>query len=35
VVKIFQEMPDEIFQELREAIGAQGNPLAHQAGAKA
>jgi putative nucleotidyltransferase with HDIG domain len=34
VVKIFQEMPDEIFEELRQAISGQNNPLAHQAGAK-
>lgn len=35
VVKVFQEMPDEIFEELRQAISGQNNPLAHQAGAKA
>lgn len=34
VVKVFQEMPDEIFEELRQAISGQNNPLAHQAGAK-
>jgi len=34
VVAVFQQMPDEIFEELRQAISGQGNPLAHQAGAK-
>jgi putative nucleotidyltransferase with HDIG domain len=35
VVAIFQEMPDAIFDELRQAIGAQVDPLARQSGAKA
>jgi response regulator RpfG family c-di-GMP phosphodiesterase len=34
VVKVFQQMPDEIFQELRRAISAQADPLAYSAGAK-
>jgi len=35
VVAVFQEMPDAIFDELRQAIGAQVDPLARQSGAKA
>ncbi len=34
VVSVFQQMPDEIFEELRRAIGAQSDPLAYSAGAK-
>jgi len=34
VVATFQQMPDEIFDELRRAIGAQTDPLAYSAGAK-
>jgi len=34
VVAIFRQMPDEIFDELRQAINGQIDPLAHQAGAK-
>jgi len=34
VVDVFQQMPDDIFEELRRAIGAQTDPLAHSAGAK-
>jgi len=32
VVDIFQQMPDEIFEELRRAISAQTDPLAYSAG---
>ena len=35
VVKAFQEMPDEIFEELRRAIRAQTDPLPHSTSAKA
>jgi len=35
VVAVFQEMPDAIFEELRQAIGAQVDPLARQSGARA
>jgi HD-GYP domain-containing protein (c-di-GMP phosphodiesterase class II) len=31
VVAVFQQMPDEIFEELRRAIGGQGDPLAYSA----
>ncbi len=34
VVSVFQQMPDEIFDELRRAISAQTDPLAYYAGAK-
>jgi len=34
VVEVFQQMPDEIFEELRRAISAQTDPLAYYAGAK-
>jgi putative nucleotidyltransferase with HDIG domain len=34
VVKIFQQMPDEIFEELRRAISAQADPLAYSARAR-
>ncbi len=34
VVDVFQQMPDDIFEELRRAIGAQIDPLAYSAGAK-
>jgi putative nucleotidyltransferase with HDIG domain len=34
VVEVFQQMPDEIFQELRRAISAQTDPLAYAAGSK-
>jgi putative nucleotidyltransferase with HDIG domain len=34
VVVVFQQMPDEIFEELRRAISAQTVPLAYSAGAK-
>jgi putative nucleotidyltransferase with HDIG domain len=34
VVAVFQQMPDEIFEELRRAISAQADPLAYSAGAK-
>jgi putative nucleotidyltransferase with HDIG domain len=34
VVTVFQQMPDEIFEELRRAISAQADPLAYSAGAK-
>ena len=34
VVTIFQQMPDEIFEELRQAISAQNDPLAYTAGTK-
>lgn len=34
VVTVFQQMPDEIFEELRRAIAAQTDPLAYSAGAK-
>jgi putative nucleotidyltransferase with HDIG domain len=34
VVSVFQQMPDDIFEELRRAIGAQIDPLAYSAGAK-
>jgi HD-GYP domain-containing protein (c-di-GMP phosphodiesterase class II) len=34
VVQVFQQMPDEIFEELRRAISAQSDPLAYYAGAK-
>ena len=33
VVTAFQEMPDEVFEELRRAIGAQTYPLAYSTGA--
>jgi putative nucleotidyltransferase with HDIG domain len=32
VVAVFQQMPDEIFDELRRAISAQTDPLAYSAG---
>jgi HD-GYP domain-containing protein (c-di-GMP phosphodiesterase class II) len=34
VVEVFQQMPDEIFDELRRAISAQTDPLAYYASAK-
>jgi len=34
VVDVFQQMPDEIFQELRRAISAQTDPLTYAAGSK-
>jgi putative nucleotidyltransferase with HDIG domain len=34
VVAVFQQMPDDIFDELRRAIAAHSDPMAHQAGAK-
>jgi putative nucleotidyltransferase with HDIG domain len=34
VVTVFQQMPDEIFEELRRAISAQTAPLAYSTGAK-
>jgi cyclic di-GMP phosphodiesterase len=34
VVEIFQQMPDEIFEELRRAISEQNDPLAYTAGAR-
>jgi putative nucleotidyltransferase with HDIG domain len=34
VVEIFQQMPDEIFHELRRATSGQNDPLAYSAGAK-
>lgn len=34
VVAAFQQMPDDVFEELRRAIGAQIDPLAYSAGAK-
>jgi putative nucleotidyltransferase with HDIG domain len=34
VVEVFQQMPDEIFEELRRAIGGHQDPLAYSAGAK-
>ena len=34
VVTAFQQMPDEIFEELRAAIAAQADPLAYRAAAK-
>jgi putative nucleotidyltransferase with HDIG domain len=34
VVEVFMQMPDNIFEELRRAIGAQKDPLAYTAGAK-
>jgi len=34
VVAVFQQMPDEIFEELRRAISAQTAPLAYSTGAK-
>ena len=34
VVTVFQQMPDEIFEELRRAISAQTDPLAYSTGAK-
>jgi putative nucleotidyltransferase with HDIG domain len=34
VVEVFQQMPDEIFMELRRAIGAQTDPLTYAAGSK-
>jgi len=34
VVEVFQQMPDEIFNELRRAISAQTDPLAYTAGAR-
>jgi response regulator RpfG family c-di-GMP phosphodiesterase len=34
VVDVFQRIPDEVFQELRQAVSGQSNPLAQQAGAK-
>jgi len=34
VVAIFQTMPDEVFEELRRAIGAQSDPLAYSSGAR-
>ena len=34
VVEVFMQMPDEIFEELRRAIGAKTGPLAHSIGAK-
>jgi HD-GYP domain-containing protein (c-di-GMP phosphodiesterase class II) len=32
VVAVFQQMPDAVFEELRDAIGAQVGPLARSAG---
>jgi putative nucleotidyltransferase with HDIG domain len=34
VVAAFQQMPDDVFDELRRAIAAQTDPLAYSAGAK-
>jgi putative nucleotidyltransferase with HDIG domain len=34
VVTIFQQMPNEVFEELRRAIGEQSDPLAYPAGAR-
>ena len=34
VVVVFQQMPDEIFEELRRAISEQADPLAYSASAK-
>ena len=34
VVEVFQQMPDEIFEELRRAISEQNDPLAYTAGAR-
>ena len=34
VVEVFQQMPDDIFEELRRAIGAQNDPLAYSTTAK-
>src|ERR1700722_2059657 len=34
VVEVFQQMPDEIFEELRRAISEQSDPLAYTAGAR-
>jgi HD-GYP domain-containing protein (c-di-GMP phosphodiesterase class II) len=34
VVEIFQQMPDDIFEELRRAISEQNDPLAYTAGAR-
>ena len=34
VVAAFQQMPDDVFEELRRAIAAQTDPLAYSAGAK-
>ena len=34
VVAVFQQMPDEIFEELRRAIRAQADPMAYSAGAR-
>src|ERR1700723_1957489 len=34
VVEVFQQMPDEIFEELRRAISQQSDPLAYTAGAR-
>lgn len=34
VVAVFQQMPDEVFEELRRAISEQGDPMAYSAGAK-
>jgi HD-GYP domain-containing protein (c-di-GMP phosphodiesterase class II) len=34
VVAVFQQMPDEIFEELQRAIRAQSDPLAYSAGAR-
>jgi HD-GYP domain-containing protein (c-di-GMP phosphodiesterase class II) len=34
VVLVFQQMPDDIFEELRRAISAQIDPMAYSAGAK-
>jgi len=34
VVEAFQQMPDEIFEELRRAISEQNDPLAYTAGAR-
>jgi len=33
VVEVFMQMPDEIFEELRRAIGGQSDPLAYSASA--
>jgi ribonuclease P protein subunit RPR2 len=34
VVAIFQQMPNDVFEELRRAIGEQSDPLAYPAGAR-
>lgn len=34
VVAVFQQMPDDVFEELRRAINAQVDPLAYAAGAR-